>query len=236
MAFEALNQQATIVVANYNYINSNLFLKELKNNRIIEKYELHEETFTNSNVPNDPLLLQQLRNVFPIKLKSSNTDIYFQFMPAPDFKLSIFKDNFILDDFTNLKEIAEDLIDPQTSVISAIGLNFSAEFNLGDIKLQLLNSKVETIEDFDKNRTFEFVLPIEYKNENLVATYTITKIKGGDNTGEDRYYEISVNFHFNLRGLKTEEKVKKIKDVLNIDYYNKFLDKCQRFLALNDKK
>ena len=123
------------------------------------------------------------------------------------------------------------------SDIEAFGLNFSAEFKLGQIKLQLLNKDVEKINDFKKNLTFEFVLPLDYKNEDgSIATYRIRKSRDGDGVNEDRYYEVNVNFHFDLKNFSTIEKFTKIGKIKFSDYYKKFLLTSQEFLALNDRR
>lgn len=237
MKFEPINQKASVVVTNYNFINFESFFSELQVKKIAEQYELIiSKVKISGDMPTDESFIRGLQSILPSKLKSKNTNIDLTFIFG-EGKLIISKDNFNLEnDFSNLQSLSEDLIDLKTSDIFAIGINFTSEFNLKKVKLQLLNKAVQDIEDFEKNMTFQFILPLEYREENLIATYKIQKVKGGNNSGEDRIYQIDVNFHFDLHLLKTGEKDKKIKAVLNADYYNRFLDKCQKFLSLNDEK
>lgn len=235
--FIAQNIKAILVATNYNFSSTEEFFETLESRNFVKKYDLQKVPVKIvGNIPAGSLFVPDISGFIPFSLISNNTKIKLVYN-GPEAKLVIDKDKFCIDnDFENFKNLSIDVLDLKTSDIKAIGLNFSADFNLGNIKLNLLNNNVVEIDDFEKNLTFEFVLPIDYPDENLVATYRIKKISGGDNTGEDRIYNISVNYHFDVFDLNTSEKISKIKTILEKNYYVKFMEKCQGFLNLNDSK
>jgi hypothetical protein len=236
LQFEPLSQIATIIVTDYTYLNKDAFLNDLKRGNIISRYDVVEEEIKiDGEQKPSPFVIEQLKTVLPQEFTARRNNIIFTFFPA-EFKLSVVKKDFARENFPELVKITNDLLDRKVSEIGALGLNFVAEFNLQNIKLQLLNNNVESIKDFNKNSTFEFVLPLDYRDEDgSIATYRIRKSRGGGDTGEDRYYEVSVNFHFDFKELNTKAKFDKIEAILSETYYSKFLATSQEFLALNDR-
>lgn len=239
--FEPINQSVTIVVTNYFYINRSSFWNDLTKGNIINRYdvkakEAHTDIPSEENTNISPPLPAELIEILPQEY-TTKAGINFQLFPAPEFKLTVSTRDLNEAAFNNFSKITNDLLDRKFTDIEAFGLNFLAEFNLEKIKLQLLNKDVEKIDTFKKNRSFEFVLPLNKDEEDdSIATYRIRKLEGGDETNKDRIYEVNVNFHFNLQSLSTKEKIKKIDELNFNNYYKKFLSTSQEFLALNDRQ
>ena len=233
------NFKATLVAINYNFSSTSAFDEELENKGIIKKYNLlriPSDIQINGPLPNDPMIMQQLTSIAPCEYVTDKTKIKLQYRGV-ETKLIIDKDNFNKEqDAEEFKSLSEDVLDLKISDIRAIGINYSADFNLGSARLKLLNTEVEDIEDFKNNITFEFVLPIEYIDRDEIATYRVKKVSGGDNTGNDRIYNVSVNFHYKFESYNTSTKVKKIEDILRLDNYNDYIKKANGFLNINDKQ
>ncbi len=235
MTFEATNVKATLVALNYNCI-ANEFSDKLDEKDIINKYKLKlkDVEWNGPNLP-PPHILNELRPLVPYVYTTEDMTIQVIYTQS-EYKLSIEKRNFSQEGFEQFKNLSNDVLDIKLSDITAIGVNYNALFNLGDAKLNLLNNNIiEKVPDFKKNLTFEFVLPIEYADRNLIATYRIKKKSGGGNTSEPRIYSINVNFHFDISKLSTAEKTEKVKDILSYNLYDEFIEKSQGFLKLNDK-
>lgn len=232
------NFKTTLVAINYSFSSNNAFEDELVNKGIIERYNLQKvqpNIQINGSLPNDPMIMQQLAILTPCEYITDKTKIKLQYR-GTETKLIIGKDNFNKeDDAEDFKKLSEDVLDLKISDIRAIGINYSADYNLGLTRLQLLNNEVEELEDFKNNITFEFVLPIEYKDKDEIATYRVKKISGGDDTDNDRIYNVSVNFHYKFDSYNTSKKVKRIEDILKLDNYNDYIKKANGFLNINDK-
>lgn len=236
--FEALNSKATLVAINYNFSSAKEFAEKLETKNILSRYGLHlqEMSFTGNGILPPPPVLNDIRSIMPYEYMSKDTSIRVAYTQN-EFKLFIDKLGISTENFREFEELSKEIIDFKLSDITAIGINFSAEFNLGELKLNLLsNETIEAISDFSQNKTFEFVLPIEYPNRGLIATYRIRKVGGGDNTGEPRVYEIRVNYHFDISEMTTANKSVKIKDIISPVLYNEFLGKCKQFLSVNNGK
>jgi len=238
--FEPINQSATIVVTNYIYANRNSFMNDLRRQNIIDRYTVEEKRdYESSKIGEERVnvthnLPPEIIELLPQEY-TTKCGINFKLLPAPEFKLTITTKKLTEEAFEDFSNITNDLLDKKFTDIEAFGLNFSAEFKLGEIKLQLLNKDVENISDFKRNLTFEFVLPLDYKDQDgCIATYRIRKSRGGDESKDDRYYEVNVNFHFDLQELSTKAKIEKIEKFKFNEYYKKFLLTSQEFLALNN--
>ena len=234
MNFVATDIKATIVALNYNCI-ANEFLEKLEDKDIIDKYKLklQDIKWGGQNLP-PKQILNELRTFVPYIYITEDTTIRIIYNQN-EFKLSIEKKNFCEDTFEQFQHLSSDILDLKLSDITAVGINYNALFNLGKAKLNLLNNEIiDKIPDFKNNLTFEFVLPIEYPDRNLVATYRIKKKSGGDETNEPRIYDINVNFHFDFTKLSTGEKAEKVKDVLSYNLYEEFITNSQKFLELNN--
>ena len=234
MFFEAADIKATIVALNYNCAVGE-FNDKLEKKDIIDKYKLkfQEIKWDGKKLP-PQTILNELRAFMPYIYQTEDTTIQVVYNQN-EFKLSIEKKNFSKDTFEEFKSLSSDILDIKLSDITAVGINYNALFNLGKAKLNLLNNEIiDKIPDFKNNLTFEFVLPIEYPDRNLIATYRIKKKSGGDDTNEPRIYSINVNFHFDFTKLSTGEKAEKVKDVLSYNLYEEFITNSQKFLELNN--
>lgn len=235
--FEPKSIKSTIVALNFIFPNGADFFEKLREKGLIEKYNLKPEpqSFTvRSNIEPPKEVLNGISSFIPVSLVSADTLIKVIYVQQ-EYKLIVEKENFDNKCFDDYSKLINDLLDFKLSDISAIGFNFDAVYNLGNLKLNLLNTSiVDKIPDFTKNSTFEFVLPIDYKERGMIATYRIKKISGGDNTGEDRLYNIKVNYHYALANMTTTEKIQKINEIISINLYNEFLEKSNKFLELND--
>lgn len=124
------------------------------------------------------------------------------------------------------------------SDIKAMGLNFISLFNLKDKKLKILNDNIDQyLPNFKKNIAFQLTLLLQL--DDCIATYKIRKKSGGDDTNEDRIYQIDANLHFNVSLNRTQDKINKINDITdNIDtkYLPIFNQECNNILAMNDGK
>ncbi len=232
--FEAINPKAILIAVNYNFSSVDEFVNKLEEKSIIEKYKLEREEYQfQGQMPPEPIL-KSVQGFFPCVYKSNDTTINIIYSQN-EFKLSIQKDNLTINNFSEYLNLANDVIDLKLSDINAIGVNYQAQYNLGQNKLNLLNNEILTeIPDFSKNKSFEFVLPLEYPERNLIATYRIKKVSGGDNTGIDRIYEVRANFHFNIEKASTAEKMSILPNILSYELYKEFSEKSQGFLKLNN--
>lgn len=231
--YEANNQKATLIALNYNFASGLEFSNKLEEKEILNKYHLKSKELQLAEQLPPKEILAGLRALFPYVYSSEDTTIQIVYTQN-EFKLSIEKNNINKDNFQTYKDLSNDIIDLKLSDISAMGMNYSAEFNLGDNRLDILNEKITGIKDFDKNLTIDFKIPISYPERNLIASYRLRKIKGGDKTQEPHIYEVSVNFHFDLKLLSTGEKGKRLENILSYDLYEEFFNKCQEFLKLNN--
>lgn len=231
--FEAINPKAILIALNYNCSSSIEFASKLEEKDLINKYNLQlQELKLQGNIP-PAEVLNNLKGLFPCVYTVNDTKIEVIYTQN-EFKLSITKLGMDKKEFDNFKNLSNDILDLKLSDINAIGINYSAEFDLGDARLDILNNKITGIPEFEQNLTFEFKLPIFYPERNLVASYRIKKIKGGDGTTDPHIYDINVNFHFDIKQLNTGEKAEKIKEILSYDLYDEFLNKSQEFLKLNN--
>lgn len=230
---EAINPKATLVALNYNFLSANEFSNKLEEKDIIDRYKLKLQDLPWHGQMPPQQIINDIRSMLPYVYKSEDTTIQLTYSQN-DFRLSIEKVNLNELNFDEFKNLSGDVIDLKLSDINAIGINYTAFFNLKGARLDILNDKITSIPDFDKNLTFEFKLPIFYEERNLVASYRIKKISGGDDTDANHIYEINVNFHFDIKALSTGEKTEKLKEILSYNLYAEFLEKSQEFLKLNN--
>lgn len=232
--YEAIEPKATLVALNYNCLTAKEFFNKLEERDIIEKYELKlQDMQWQGDLPSQQIL-NDLRPMLPYVYITKDTTIKVIYTQN-EFKLTIEKRNLAKDNFSIFQELSNDILDLKLSDITAIGINYSAKFNLNKAKLNLLNNDIiSEIPDFKNNLTFEFVLPIAYEERGLIETYRIKKESGGDDTEEPRIYSINANFHFDLSQLSTSQKADKLKEILSYDCYDEFFEKSQGFLRLNN--
>ena len=233
--FKEKNLKVTLVAINYKCATVGEFDSKLKEKNILSKYNLELQDINIANADNIPLpVMDGLISLLPCTYQSKDTTVKVVYAQR-EFKLSIEKLNLTNDNFEEFKRLSGEILDLKLSDISAIGINYSAEYNLGKSKLMLLNNDiVNKVPDFAKNRTFELVLPLCYENRGMVATYRIKKIKGGDNTKEERIYSIKANYHYDISRMTTNEKIQQIENILSFNLCHEFLDNGQKFLELND--
>ena len=231
--------KAFIVATNYNFLNAQDFVNTIDEKNIIKKYSI-EPCNTKIRFLGIPPQTQEDVNSLalfaPVICKDTVNDIQVDYI-NPEKKLMIRKENFTELIYENFKNLAYDLMDLRLSTINAIGVNYSADFVLGDVKLNLINNNIiNEIPDFSKNMTFEFVLPLNYDDRGLIATYRVKKVQGGDESNEPRIYNVGVNFHFDISSLNTKNKSEKLDEILSKELYEEFINKSQGFLKLNDQK
>lgn len=235
--FEAINPKATLVALNYNFANVGEFTGKLKAKNLLEKYSLKqtEQTIQIKSTNPPPLpIINDIRSFLPLTFISNDTTVKVIYTQQ-ELKLVIDKQAINSDNFEDYKNLSYDFIDLKVSDISAIGMNYSAEFNLKENKLLLLNEEtIQAVDNFDQNVSFEFILPLEDKKKGVLSTYRVRKIS--QNTDIDHIYEISVNFHFDLSDMSTANKAIKLEKIIAIDFYQTFMKQCQRFLEVNNAK
>lgn len=233
--FEAINPKATLVALNYNFANVAEFTGKLKAKNLLEKYSLKqtEQAIQIKSTTPPPLpILNDIRSFLPLTFVSSDTTVKVIYTQQ-ELKLVIDKQTINEDNFQNYKKLSYDFLDLKVSDINAIGMNYSAEFNLKENKLLLLNeATIQAVENFDQNISFEFILPLEDKTKGVLSTYRVRKIS--QNTDTDHMYEISVNFHFDLSDMSTANKAIKLEEIIAIDFYQAFMKQCQKFLEVNN--
>ena len=235
--FLPLETKSIIIATNYVFLNPGDYIQDVYAKKLLEKLSLKpcDIKVKGQNPPTEEDL-QQLASFMPVICKDTENDIEIQYIDT-EKKLMVRQPSFNCDTFDKLKDISYNFIDMRLSMINAIGVNYTSSFNLGDIKLNLINNNIlDEIPDFKHNLNFEFVLPIKYSDRNLIATYRIKKQSGGDETNEPRIYNINVNFHFDITSLTTKEKYEKLETILNLNLYNEYIEKCQGFLKLNDRR
>lgn len=75
--------------------------------------------------------------------------------------------------------------------------------------------------------------------DDFQSTYKVRKISGGDETKEDRIYQIDANMHFQINKENTQEKINYTQNILNNlteKYYKIFQEKCNQILEMNDEE
>lgn len=241
MEFKPENQKAITVATNYCVESHDELWAIFEKEGIVEEYAL-EKIIPNITIESEEEPPQELKEdilkSLPCSFNSKNTNIQLINF-GRERKILIEKNQYLHDqDAEKYIDLANKVVGIRSSEISAIGLNYTADFNLGLAKLQLLSDKVgENVPYFTQNITFEFVLPIEFKDEDLVATYKVKKVKGDGTEESPRIYNISANFHFKLTGLTSDAaRVKRIEKILSGNYYKMFMEQCEGFLKINDSK
>lgn len=231
MLFQPENEKITAVILNYNFPNAQTFWENPIRRRVFEACGFEERSIPmniHGAVTKD--VLHHLSMSSPCRAVSPENGFALTFVPQ-EARLIVEKDPFVKDtDIENLRNIlgTEALSGAKISDISAIGLNFSAEFNFGQKTLQLFNDTIFGVDAFSRNLTFELLFPAKY--EGYVATYKIREIAS---TEEDKRYEISVNFHFELMNFGPRDKLYRVDEILGGDYYAEFLKTADDFLGLH---
>lgn len=239
MTFEATNEKIIIVVTNYLYSSAREFENDEFIKANITNYKLKKcIPNINTSEPIPKPVLEQLQSSLPIVTFETEDQNFKVTYNDLEKNISFEICNLNEPDFEMLKMMVENFVDPKMSDLRAIGINFISQFNLGNNKLKLLNDKIETyMPNFKKNRTFQLTILLQL--DDCVATYKIRKISGGDDTKENRIYQIDANFHFDLSICKTQRKIEKITnlmDNLNKKYLPIFKTECNNILAMNDEK
>ncbi len=240
MTFNAIEQHIVVVVTNYLF-NSNVEFENDDNSKIyMQKYGLNKilpdiKTPIGNISPN---IVQQMQGVIPIvNYEDENKNLRLTYNDI-DKNISFEVQKVNKDSIKLLKDAIKDFIDIKMSDIKAIGLNFISLYNLGDKKLKILNNDIEKyLPNFKKNIAFQLTLLLQL--DDCVATYKIRKKSGGDDTNEDRIYQIDANLHFDISLGRTQEKINKINNITdNIDtkYFPIFSEECNNILAMNDGK
>lgn len=235
--YEMLNPKATLVALNYNFLSANEFIEKVSTKKLLEKYSLKREEpslkLKDGIIP-PPQVINDIRNFLPLSFLSNDTTIKIIYTQQ-ELKLVINKVGIDTDNFKNYSELSYDFIDLKMSDINAIGMNYSAEYNLKEDKLLLLSSEaVKAVPDFESNISFEVVLPIYESDNGVLKTYRIRK--SSKDEALDHIYEISVNYHFDVSQMTTAQKSEKIDQLLSIHRYDEFCSQCQRFLEVNNGK
>lgn len=240
MTFNAIEQHIVVVVTNYLF-NSNIEFENDDNSKIyMQKYGL-KKIPPKINVPIGTIpsnIIQQMQGVIPVvNYEDENKNFRLTYNDI-DKNISFEVININEDNIKLLKDAIKDFIDLKMSDIKAMGLNFISLFNLKDKKLKILNDNIDQyLPNFKKNIAFQLTLLLQL--DDCVATYKIRKKSGGDDTNEDRIYQIDANLHFNVSLNRTQDKINKINDITNhIDtkYLPIFNQECNNILAMNDGK
>lgn len=236
MQYNAADEKIIVVVTNYLYNStiefendSKIYFKEFNLSKVSPSIQF-------SNVPVPMQILEQIQGSLPIvtyesvdksfKLTYSDVDktISFEIVKSEKYLISM------------LKSAIDKFIDAKVSDVKAMGFNFVSQYNLANKKLKLLNTNIETfIPNFKNNRAFQVTLLLQLAD--CVATYKIRKTSGGDDTGEDRIYQIDSNFHFDFSTARTKDKIDKIAEyVQNLDivYLNEYKKECNNILAMSN--
>lgn len=235
MKFSPIDTNIIIVATNYLYgsvldfENNNDFKEKLK------KYEMRK--ITPNIISNAPIVPNEvMQQLIPVDEYYTKDNVKISYNDL-EKRMSLFGDNTNSEYLLKLSETSYDFIDLKISDINAVGINFVSKYNLGSKKLKLLNNDIEKyIPDFPKNTAFQVTLMLEV--DNYKSTYKIRKISGGDNTGEDRIYQIDTNMHFEIKAGNTQDKINYTKDILyNLEskYYQVFIEKCNQILEMNDE-
>lgn len=227
-----INPKATLVALNYNFSSIPEFIDKLKAKNILEKYSLKQENQTiqfTGNLPPAPII-KDLRNFLPLTFISADTTVKIIYTQQ-ELKLVIAKENILENNFQEYKNLSYDFIDFKISDINAIGMNYSAQFNLGKEKLLLLSQEtVSAVPTFDKNISFEFILPLKDDTKGVLSTYRVKKVS--EETAQEHIYEISVNFHYDISELSTMDKTNKLNEIISLNSYKEFEAQCNRFLGV----
>lgn len=227
-----INPKATLVALNYNFSSIPEFIDKLKAKNILEKYSLKQENQKiqiTGNIPPAPVI-NDLRNFLPLTFISADTTVKIIYTQQ-ELKLVIAKENILENNFQEYKNLSYDFIDFKISDINAIGMNYSAQFNLGKEKLLLLSQEtVSAVPTFDKNISFEFILPLKDDTKGVLSTYRVKKVS--EETAQEHIYEISVNFHYDISQLSTMDKTNKLNEIISLNSYKEFEAQCNRFLGV----
>lgn len=231
--FNVSNANVSLVATNYNFQNADEFIQKLEEKNLIKKFNLSSVEPQIQGPKPDEAIYSKIKGFLPVIYQSEDFKIQVIYTNQ-DARLVVEKKNLTKDTYKSFQDLSNDITDFKLSDIKEIGLNFFGNFNLKNNKLLLLNSQIaNNLADFSKNKNFEIVLPLDFSERKLTSTYRITKISGGDNTGNDRIYRISVNNHFDIGTLSTIDKIDKLKEILNYNLYEEFLANCQSILKIN---
>lgn len=238
MSFNTINEKIIIVVTNYLYNSVAEFESDENCKLYMSNYHLEKELpiIQSGNNPIPTPILQQIQSNLPIATYKTSDNrfklTYNDLNKNITFEISEINDDSII----FIKKLVDSFVDLKMSDVKAIGLNFISQFDLGNNKLKILNDKIETyMPNFKKNRTFQLTLLLQL--DDCVATYKIRKLSGGDDSGENRIYQIDSNFHFDVSLGTTQEKINKISaitDNLSRKYLSSFKNECNNILGMND--
>lgn len=238
MQFNATEEKIIIVVTNYLFNSITEFENDENCKMYMQNYNLTKilPNIQSASISIPLPIMQQLQNALPVATyETPDKDLkvtYNDIDKNISFEISKVNKDYI----DIIKNVVDNFIDIKISDIKAIGLNFISQFNLGNNKLKILNNNIETyMPNFKNNRTFQLTLLLQL--DDCVATYKIRKLSGGDDTNEDRIYQIDSNFHFDISLGKTQEKINKIISITgNLDkkYFPSFKNECNQILAMND--
>ena len=234
MDFNSINTKTILVATNYLY-NS---IQEFEQCKCYKKYEeQHKLNKITPSIIGAPLTMppEMLQQMVPVTAyKINEVDVSYSNIEKV---LATKIEETSKEKLVGLSNIFYEFLDSKISDISALGINFISQYNLGNRKLKVLNQDIDKhIIDFKKNKAFQVTLLLEYDDCN--ATYKIRKYSGGDNTGEPRIYQIDVNMHFDMYSKNTQEKINLTSNILNNlegKYYKMFNEKCNQILEMSDE-
>ncbi len=223
-----LKESASIVLVGYKSSGEefNALVKyKLSNNEL--KFEEEEQNIIiKSDIQPPKEFIDNLKKQLPIRIyKSNNIKIN---QSISEQKIIIEVKEFEQSDLGTIINIAKSLLEEQKlPFIFAIGINFSISYEL-DYKLKLFNEQINQIANWEQNKGFQIIIPLE-EGSNILATYRIEKIseRNNDNNQKIRTYTTGVNFNYNLPKDK------------NLDNITLFIDKLyeyhKQFTETNEK-
>lgn len=219
-----LKESASIVLVGYKSSGDefNALVKyKLSNNEL--KFEEEEQNILiKSDIQPPKEFIDNLKKQLPIRIyKSGNIKIN---QSISEQKIIIETKEFENSDLDTIINITKSLLEEdKIPSIFAIGINFSISYEL-DFKLRLFNEQINQIANWEQNKGFQIIIPLE-ESANILATYKIEKASEmlDEDNKKIRTYTTGVNFNYNLPKDKNLDNITMFLDKL-YTYYEQFIE------------
>ena len=179
--------------------------------------------------------INELLNNSPIITYFSKSHNYIITLVFPESKISIINNDFNENNNQEFEIFVKEVLDDNLSKIRALGINYNSTFKKST-KLKIFNKKIEKKDFFIRNTSFSITIPSDYDG-NYVGTYIIEKVpQENENTTDERVYNFSANYNFDLSKYNALYKCKNIPEYIDNSsksLFNLFIDTSDEFLSLD---
>lgn len=217
-----ISKLASIVIVGYNCSGEvfDTLMKYKISTEVLDFKEQEQKINIKGEIKPPKEFIDNLKKQLPIRIyKHENIKITYS---IAEQKIIININDFQDSNLEEISNIAKSmLVKEQLPFIFAVGINFSQTYEI-PYKLKLFSEQIEQLGNWNKNKGFQIVLPIE-ETSNILATYKIEKNneKIKENDIKIREYTTSVNFNYNLPEDKNIDNIMMFFDNIN-KYYVEF--------------